>query len=77
MAYKITKREIKEMSNVQLLISFEQCNIAYEQETCTVKGVTKTTAQSYIWLKDALLDALGCDQTYDYNYNIIDRNQKK
>mgnify|MGYP004462535075 FL=1 len=39
----------------------------------TTKGLTKTTAQSYVLLKEALLDALRYDQTYNVNYEVIDR----
>ena len=37
------------------------------------KGLTKTTTQSYVLLKEALFDALSCDQTYNVDYEVIDR----
>lgn len=39
----------------------------------TTKGLTKTTTQSYMLLKEALLDALRCGQTYNVDYEVIDR----
>lgn len=74
MAYKVTKKQVKEMSNVELLLNFEQCITWYDYEmNNTTKGLIKTTAQSYALLKEALLDALGCDQIYNVNYEVIDR----
>ena len=29
--------------------------------------------QSYVLFKEALLDALGCDQIYNVDYEVIDR----
>ena len=74
MGYKVTKKQVKEMSNVELLLNFEQCITWYDYEmNNTTKGLTKTTAQSYVLLKEALLDALRCDQTYNVDYEVIDR----
>ena len=74
MAYKVTKKQVKEMSNVELLFNFEQCITWYDYEmNNTTKGLTKTTIQSYMLLKEALLDALRCDQTYNVDYEVIDR----
>lgn len=78
MAYKVTKKQIKEMSNVELILNFEQCITWYDYEmNNTTRGLTKTTAQSYTLLKEALLDALECDQTYNSDYKVIDRCAKK
>ena len=32
MAYKVTKKQVKEMSNVELLLNFEQCITWYDYE---------------------------------------------
>ena len=62
------------MSNVELLLNFEQRITWYNYEmNNTTKELTKATTQSYVLLKEALLDALGCDQTYNVNCEVIDR----
>lgn len=62
------------MSNVELLLNFEQCITWYDYEmNNATKGLTKTTIQSYVLLKEALLDALRCDKTYNVDYEVIDR----
>lgn len=62
------------MSNVELLLNFEQCIIWYDYEmNNTAKGLTEAIMQSYVLFKEALLDTLGCDQIYNVNYEVIDR----
>lgn len=73
MAYKVTKKEVMEMSKVELLRSFELCIISSVKEENFERGTTKQTAKSYDLLKDRLLDALEEENTYDDGFNIMKR----
>lgn len=73
MAYKVTKKEVMEMSKVELLRSFELCIISSVKEENFERGTTKQTVKSYDLLKDRLLDALEEENTYDDGFNIMKR----
>ena len=73
MAYKVTKKEVMEMSKVELLRSFELCIISSVKEENFERGITKQTAKSYDLLKDRLLDVLEEENTYDNGFNIMKR----
>ena len=74
MAHKVTKKEVMEMSKVELLRSFELCIISSVKEVNFERGIiTKQTAKSYDLLKDRLLDVLEEENTYDDGFNIMKR----
>lgn len=73
MAYKVTKKEVIEMSKAELLKNFELCIISSVKEENFGKGTTKQTARSYNLLKDRLLDVLELDESYDDAFNIVKR----
>lgn len=73
MAFKVTKKEVAEMSNVELLKNFEQCIVEIVKEDNFNGGLSKQTETSYFLLQNQLLDALESDETYDDSFNIIKR----
>ena len=69
MAYKVTKKEVMEMSKAELLASFELCIVSSVKEDNFEKGVSKQTYKSYELLKNRLLDVMGSDETYNDEYH--------
>ena len=73
MAFKVTKKEVMKMSNVELLKNFEQCIVEIVKEDNFNGGASKQTESSYFLLKNKLLDVLGSEETYDDSFNIVKR----
>lgn len=73
MAYKVTKKEVMEMSKAELLASFELCIVSSVKEDNFEKGVSKQTYKSYELLKNRLLDVMGSDETYNDEYDVVKR----
>lgn len=73
MAYKVTKKEVMEMSKAELLASFELCIVSSVKEDNFEKGVSKQTYKSYELLKNRLLAVMGSDETYNDEYDVVKR----
>lgn len=73
MAYKVTKKEVMEMSKAELLASFELCIISSVKEENFEGGMSKQTYRSYELLKNKLLDVMDSDETYNDNFDVVKR----
>lgn len=68
MAVKLSKKQVKEMSNKELLRSFELCVVESVKECNSIRGESKATIQSNILLRAELADRLGIE---DVDHNIF------
>ena len=71
---KVTKKELKSMDNINLLITFDKLVTKLTNEVNSIRGETKETILSYEYCKNELLERLGEKSYYDSDYNIIEKN---
>ena len=69
---KVTKKELKSMDNINLLITFDKLVTKLTNEVNSIRGETKETILSYEHCKNELLERLGEKSYYDSDYNIIE-----
>ena len=71
---KVTKKELKSMDNINLLITFDKLVTKLTNEVNSIRGETKETILSYEHCKNELLEKKKKKRYYDSDYNIIEKN---